>query len=204
MRVRYVALALGAASAVLASSQALAQCPNITGNPAPQAAEYAANYVKLRYLATGPGGGDDRPELYKSAVTAPLFSFDPVNTHDMHVTITKNTIGGPLLWSADVPSSSTLWTATTLSNGNVRYQYTDPNVTFGVSSIRVVKYTMLGLYNVTYFRGKNQSITNAPLIAGTDQAHVIVEMEYLGSGLCYDGQAARCTGSGNTQKCYVQ
>ena len=53
-----------------------AQCSNLTGNPVPQPEQYAANLVKLKYLATGPGFGDDRPEIQKSLFNAPSLSFE--------------------------------------------------------------------------------------------------------------------------------
>jgi hypothetical protein len=50
---------------------AYAQCSFLTGNPAPQPEQYAANKVQLKYLGTGPGSNDDKPEIYKSTFTAP-------------------------------------------------------------------------------------------------------------------------------------
>ena len=143
---------------------ARAQCSNLTGNPAPQPEPYAANKALLKYLSTGPGSGDDRPELYKSTFTAPSLAFDPLTQHTVHFTFTKNTAAGPVMWTASVPPSATLWTMTVLGNGNVRWQYNDPAATYGVKRAQIVRYTNApGLHVWTYVKAVNQNIANAPL-----------------------------------------
>ncbi len=187
---------------LLAPLLAHAQCSNLTGSPAPTTETYGANYVKLKYLMNGPGGGDDRPEVKKSAFSAPSLTFDPLTTHTVHMTARKTSISGTVMWSLSVPPSATLWTQTNLPNGNTRWKYNDPNATFGVKKAQIVGYTG-GFFVVTYLRGVNQNIMAAPLIPGTDQLHLLVEIENAGTGICYDGIADTCQGSGNTQICYV-
>jgi hypothetical protein len=179
-----------------------AQCTNLTGNPPPQLEEYGANFVKLKYLSTGPGGGDDRPEVKKSTFTAPSLSFDPNTLHTVHLTGRQNTIAGTTMWSLSIPPSLTLWTSTTLANGNVRWKYNDPSSAFGVKKAQVVAYVG-GLHIITFVRGVNQSIVGAPLMPGVDNTHLTVEIESLGVGVCYDGTTTSCSGSGNTQTCKV-
>lgn len=185
-----------------APAVARAQCSNLSGNPAPQAEDYAANQVKMKYLSTGPGGLDDRPEVKKSAFTAPALVFDPQMQHTVHFTGRKNTIAGTVMWSLSVPPSPTLWTSTILSNGNVRWRYNDPAASFGVKKAQIVAYVG-GLFVWTYVRGVNQSIVGAPLVPGVDQIHLMVEIESLGVGVCYDGTTTSCAGMGNTQTCKV-
>ena len=178
------------------------QCSFLTGNPAPQPETYAANLVKLKYLITGPGFGDDRPEIKKSSFTAPSLAFDPATLHSVHFTARANSISGPVMWTMSVPPSATLWTATTLVNGNVRWRYNDINATFGLKKAQIVAYVG-GFYVWTYVRTVNQNIANAPLVAGVDALHLQVEIENGGVGVCYDGVTAACTGTGNTQTCKV-
>ncbi len=52
-------------------------------------------------------------------------------------------------------------------------------------------------------RAVNASIVGAPLVLGVDQGHLLVEIENSGSGVCYDGIASDCSGTGNTQTCAV-
>lgn len=200
---RSVFAALVSASLLSAALPAFAQCTNLTGSPAPTPEEYAANRVRLKYLSTGPGSGDDRPEIQKSAFNAPSLTFDPLATHTVHFTVSRNTIAGPTMWSASVPPSASLWTMTTLSSGVVRWRYIDPNATFGgVKKAQIVGYPG-GLHVWTYVRAVNQNIASAPLVPGVDQAHVLVEIESGGVGVCYDGATDNCVGTGNTQTCSV-
>ena len=60
-----------------------------------------------------------------------------------------------------------------------------------------------GAYIITKLQGRNTNIGSAPVVAGTDAAHVLVEIEAGGAGVCYDGATAPCRGSGNTQTCKV-
>ena len=177
-----------------------ATCPNIGGSPT--AEQFAANRVNLKYLPTGPGGGDDRPELKKSSFTS-TFVFDPLATHTVAVTIQKNSSAGPLLWTASVPASSTLWTHALLPNGNERWKFNDPLLTYGVRKAQVVRNTAINLYVVTYFLGRNQNISNAPVAAGSDVGYVMVEIydPITSTGVCYDGTSLPCQGIGNTQVC---
>lgn len=187
------------AMVALAASMPLvarAQCTNLTGNPAPTAEQYAANFIKLNYLPSGPGGGDDRPTLKKSAFTAPSLAFDPLTTHTVHVTMTVNTVGGPVLWSTSIPPSPTLWT-----NVGNKWMFNDPATTYGVRKAKVVSYPG-GFYVIVKLLGRNTNIANAP-VAATDSAHVLVEIESGGTGICYDGGTAPCTTAGNTQTCKV-
>src|SRR6185295_12659062 len=86
MRSSFVLIAV---TILLQAAVASAQCPNVGG--APQAEQYAANKVRLKYLITGPGGGDDRPELYKSLVITTLPStFDPSAVYSVHVKFLLN------------------------------------------------------------------------------------------------------------------
>ncbi len=180
-----------------------AQCSNLTGNPPPTATEeYGANRLRLKYLATGPGGGDDRPEISKSTFNAPALVFDPQFFHTSHFTIRKNGIAGTVMWSATLPPDATHWTSTTLSNGNVRWKYSDPAAPFGIKKAQFVEYVG-GLHIWTYVRAVNASIVGAPLVPGVDQGHLLVEIENSGSGICYDGIASECSGMGNTQTCAV-
>ncbi len=182
-----------------------AQCLNLTGNPLPQAEQYAANHVKLKYLNTGPGSGDDRPEFNKSTFVAPALNFDPLTTHSVTFTLRQDTIGGAVMWtSANVPPNATLWTMTTLGNGNVRWRYNDPAATFGLKKAQIIRYANTGGLHVwTYARFVNQTITNAPLTPNAQNAHVMVEIHNAGAGVCYDGSTSRCLGNGNTQNCKV-
>jgi len=177
---------------------------NLTGSPAPQPEEYAANHVKLKYLNTGPGSGDDRPEINKSLFVAPGLEFDPLTTHTVHFTLKENTIAGPVMWTATVPPSATLWTVTVLGNGNIRWRYNDPTATFGLKKAQIIRYASFpDLHVWTYARFVNQNVTNAPLTPNVDNAHLMIEIQNGGVGVCYDGASNRCTGNGNTQNCKV-
>jgi hypothetical protein len=191
-----VSLLVGAIG-VLVASLAYAQCPN--GTPGPQPEQYAANQLKLKYLSTGPGGGDDKPELKKSAFNGPLFAFNPA-TQNLHVTIRANSSVGNLLWTTTIPAGAPGWTQVTLSNGNVRSKYNDPLTPYGVKKAQIVDYT-IGLHIITKLLGANTNIANAPLVPLVDAAYLLVEIEQAGVGICYDGVTTPCTGSGNTQTC---
>jgi hypothetical protein len=108
-----------------------------------------------------------------------------------------NTISGLTLWSTNIPPSATLWSQT----GN-KWTFNDPATTYGVRQIKVIG-IVGGAYVIAKMKGRNTNIGNAPVVAGTDAAHVLVEIEAAGAGVCYDGATAPCTGSGNTQKCKV-
>ena len=182
---------------VLVASLASATCPN--GTPGPQSEQYAANLLKLKYQSTGPGGGDDKPELKKSTFNAPSFAFNPA-LQNLHITIRANSSVGNLLWTTTIPAGAPGWTQTTLSNGNVRSKYNDPLTPYGVKKAQIVDYT-IGLHIITKLLGANTNITNAPLTPNVDAAYVMVEIEQAGVGICYDGVTTPCTGSGNTQTC---
>lgn len=70
-------------------------------------------------------------------------------------------------------------------------------------AVRVVSYPG-GFYVIVKLLGRNTNIGNAPVTPNVDSAHVLVEIESGGTGICYDGGTAPCTGSGNTQTCKVQ
>lgn len=170
-----------------------AQCMNLTGNPGPEAATNAGG-VKFRYQADGPGGGNDRIVLKKS-VSGPLVStpaFDPQNIHTLHVTLSVNTPGGPVLWSASVPPSPGLW-APSGSNG---WTFDDPLLSFGVRRIRILPLiTSAGqFFVIKQLLTRDQNISNAPLL-GTDFPDIQVEVEDAGNGFCFGGPAVSCGGA---------
>ncbi len=195
MRSSCSTIAAALAVILLSAGVLRAQCPNITGNPPPQTEQYAANLVKLRYLGTGPGFNDDRPMLKKSLVQTG-FVFNPVTTHNVHVTFRLNSATGPTLWSASIPAGP-LWTQV----GN-KWFFNDPATTYGVRRAKIIDLGGGG-YVIVYFRGRNTNVTNAPILPGTDNVYAIIEFEQSGSGLCYGGITMQCTGSGNTQTCHV-
>ncbi|MFN8546374.1 MAG: hypothetical protein U0807_19555 [Candidatus Binatia bacterium] len=178
-------------------------CTNLSGSPAPTPEVYAANAVFLKYLSTGPGGGDDKPQLHKSASNNPSFvGLDLANVHSIAVTIRLGSGVGPVMWSATIPAASGLWASVTLPSGVVRWTFTDPAVTYGVKKARVLAYPG-GIYIVDKFFGANANIGNAPVPPGV-AVHAMVEIyDGLGAGTCYDGVTQPCTGTGNTQKCRV-
>lgn len=155
--------------------------------------------MKLKYLATGPGSGDDRPQLKRSAFLAPSFAFNPA-TQNLHVTIRANSSVGNLLWTTTIPAGASGWVQTTLPNGNVRSKYSDPLTPYGVRKAQIIDYTSGG-HIITKLLGANTNIMNAPLVPLVDAAYVLVEIEQSGVGICYDGATTPCTGSGNTQTC---
>ena len=181
--------------AVLAPMAARAQCSNLSGNPVPTPQPFASNLVKLRYLPTGPGFNDDRPLLKKSPFLAPSLLFDPINTHTVHVTFRKNTVTGPIMWTANIPPSTTLWSHT----GSI-FTFKDPATTFGVRKVKILSFPGGG-YIIRFVKGMNTNITNAPLVPNTDNVYVMVEIEAAGVGTCYGGVTTRCRGNGNRQKC---
>jgi hypothetical protein len=182
-------------------------CSNLSGSPAPTPEQYAANAVKLKYLGTGPGSGDDKPQLKKSVHTDPSFTgFNPNTTHSVTVTIRRGSGVGPVMWVGTIPAGTGLWVQTILSNGNVRWSFNDPSVTYGIRRARVNDYvgTFPGLYVVDKFFGQNQNIGNAPVTPTVDPVHVLVEIyDGAGAGTCYDGLTGPCAGAGNTQTCKV-
>jgi hypothetical protein len=177
-------------------------CSNLGGSPAPTPEVYAANAVFLKYLATGPGGGDDRPRLRKSTSNNPSFTgLDLNTTHSITVTFRRGSGVGPVMWVGTIPAGTGLWAQVTLPSGVVRWTFNDPTVTYGIRKARVIDYGG-GFYIVDKFFGANQNIGNAPVTPGVDAAHALVEIyDGGGNGTCYDGVTAPCTGSGNTQKC---
>jgi hypothetical protein len=179
-------------------------CTNLSGNPVPTPEIYAANAVFLKYLATGPGSGDDKPRLRKSTSMNPTFTgLDLAATHSITVTIRRGSGAGPVMWVGTVPAGSGLWTSVTLPGGVVRWTLNDPTVTYGIRKARVLDYGG-GLYIVDKFFGANQNIGNAPVTTNVDPVHALVEIyDGSGAGTCYDGMTAPCTGGGNTQKCKV-
>ena len=158
--------------------------------------QYAANFVKLAYLGTGPGSNDDKPMLKKSLFTWGG-TFDPLLTHTVHV-IMQDTNTGLTLWTADVPPSASLWTHPSAN----KWIFSDPATTYGVRTIKVTVPTP-GLYLITLLKGKNTNITNAPVTPNVSKAYVRVEIESGGVGVCYEGDSGLgvCTGAGNTQVC---
>ncbi len=185
-----VATLLFAASATWASQP----CTYVAGNANTE--QYAANFVKLAYLGTGPGFNDDKPLLEKS-----LFAwggaFDPLLTHTVHV-IMQDTNTGLTLWTANVPPSATLWTHPAAN----KWTFSDPATTYGVRTIKVTAPSP-GYYLITLLKGKNTNIMNAPVTANVSKAYVRVEIESGGVGVCYEGDSGLgvCTTSGNTQIC---
>ena len=172
-----------------------ATCTYVTSpSSIPNAESYAANLVKLKYLSTGPGSNDDKPMLKKSAFMWGAL-FDPIATHTLHVII-EDTNTGLTLWTADIPPSA-LWTHPTPN----KWKFNDPSTTYGVRKAQVVGSP--GFYVITYIKGKNTNITNAPVTPNVSKAYVRVEIEAGGTGVCYDGDSGLgfCTGTGNTQIC---
>ena len=140
-------------------------CTNLAPNPVPTPEQYAANAVFLKYLATGPGGGDDRPRLRKSASMNPAFvGLNLATTHSITVTIRKGSGVGPVMWVGTIPAGSGLWTSVNLPNGVVRWTFSDPTVTYGIRKARVLAYPG-GLYIVDKFFGANQNIANGVITA---------------------------------------
>lgn len=166
-----------------------AQCTNLTGSPAPTPSYYLANRVRLAYRSNGPGFGDDRLVWKKADFGVPP-GFDPINTHSMHVTVRKNGIAGPVLWSTSIPPSN-LWAAT-----GPWFRFRDPATTYGV---RMIRLPQVG-GPMRAFKARNVNITNAPLVPGVDTLHVLIEIESGGVGVCFEGTAT-CVGSGNSQRC---
>jgi hypothetical protein len=198
-----VGLVLAALAIVLPLS-AGAQCTNLGGNPLPTPEIYGANAVNLRYLGTGPGSNDDKPQLKKSlSMNAGFVGFDPALTHSVTVTIRRGSNVGPVMWSGTIPAGSGFWTSIPLPGGAIRWTYNDPTVSFGVRRARIVSYAG-GVYIVDKFFGQLANIANAPVSAGVDPVHVQVEFyDGTNTGTCYDGVTQPCTGLGNTQKCRV-
>lgn len=197
MHYRVSAAALVALGLWISSTAASAQCSNITGNPAPTPETYAANFVKLAYLGTGPGSNDDRPLIKKIPFYDPALSFDPQNLHTVHVTMRVNTISGATMWTTSIPPSLSMWN----QSGNA-WIFNDPTTTYGVRKIVLRDYGM-GVYIIVKLVGRNTNILNAPLLPGSDNVHLMYEIENGGTGACFDGASSSCVGSGNTQKCKV-
>ena len=194
-------LVLVAITVVLQATAAYAQCPVVGG--VPQAEQYAANKVRLRYLSTGPGFGDDRPELFKSLVTASLPStFDPVNTHSVHVRILLNGSQAQVMSDITIPPNSN-WTQTVVGLGT-RWDYSDPLMTYGIRKARVIDFGNTSFLIVRWL-GRNQNIGFAPLTPGVDNVTAEVELfDGANLGVCYSGSSDACAGGGNTQTCKVQ
>ena len=199
--VRAMARGLSPAFAIALASSAVAhaQCFALTGSPAPTPEYYAANQIKLKYLASGPGFGDDRPELNKSTFNAAAIgTFDPQNVHSVHLTFLNDT-SGLTMWSTSVPPSTTLWSVVTLPSGVIRYTYNDPAATFAIKKMQILAYPG-GLMIIKYARAVNQSIVNVPAPT-VDGARAIVQIESGGAGLCAEGATFPCTGLFNTKTC---
>src|SRR5690348_7078822 len=131
------ALVVLAAAILLQAAVASAQCPNVGGSPLAQ--QYAANKIKLKYMSTGPGFNDDRPELYKSLVAATLPStFDPTTTYSVHVRFLLNGSQSNVMWDVTIPPNG-MWTQTITSLGS-RWDFFDPTVTYGVRQARVLDF----------------------------------------------------------------
>lgn len=188
--VRLTALVVLAAPTVSLAAQLCTYIPATTANTE----QYAANLVKLKYLATGPGFGDDKPMLKKSLFMWGTL-FDPIATHTVHV-IMQDTLSGLQLWSADIPPSA-LWTH---PSPNV-WKFNDPLTTYGVRRAKVI--SVPGGYVIVNLIGKNTNITNAPVTPNVSKAYVRVEIESGGVGVCYEGDSGLgvCVGGGNTQIC---
>ena len=152
--------------------------------------------VKLKYLGTGPGFGDDKPMLFKSTFTWAT-PFDPIATHTVHVII-QDTNTGLQLWSTDIPPGP-LWTHPTAN----KWKFNDQATAYGVRKAQVVGFP--GGYVITYIKGRNTNITNAPVTVNASKAYVRVEIESGGVGVCYEGDSGFgvCTGAGNTQTCIL-
>lgn len=180
-------------AALLSPALAAAQCPNVGGSP--QAEQYAANKVQLRYLSTGPGGGDDKPTLLKSLVMTTLSPpFDPINTHSVHVRFLLNGNQAQVMWDTTIPPNAN-WV-----HSGIKWTYLDTSAPFGVDSVRINDYG--GSLLVVRYRGRNQNIAFAPVVPGTDNVTAEVEIfDGSNAGICYGGSTFACNGSGNTQTC---
>lgn len=187
---------LVAAALALAPADVAAQCTNLVGNPPPQFEQYFPNFAKLAYRSNGPGNSDDKVILKKSVVWSPGFAFDPVNTHTVHITLRRNNLAGPVLWSTSIPPSALLWTQT-----NRGWKYSDPATTAnGVRRIKIFDYGV-GSYLIKKLVAINTNVTNAPLNPATDNVHALIEIEAAGVGMCLEGATYSCRGNGNSQRC---
>src|SRR5262245_5414102 len=143
-----------------AAAEAGAQCPNTGGGPPVDAPMLAVKTSVHRGLGGLWGDGNDGYKVLKGTFTA-AGTIDPVTTHDVHLTIRKNGIGGPVVFSTMLPAGS-FWTP-----AGSGFSYFDPGDTYGVRRFIFKSFGGPGSYLITRIIGRNVSLANAPLVSPT-------------------------------------
>src|SRR5262245_57822219 len=178
-----------------AAAEAGAQCPNTGGGPPVDAPMLAVKTSVHRGVGGLWGDGNDGYKVLKGTFTA-AGAVDPVTTHDVHLTIRKNGIGGPVVFSTMLPAGS-FWTP-----AGSGLSYFDPGDTYGVRRFIFKSFGGPGSYLITRIIGRNVSLANAPLVS-PDTLHVMLEFETGGTGECFADDFPSCTYLAATQYCFT-
>ena len=196
LKLALAAITLVATIPSLASAQAL--CTNMTGLQTAVFEQWMPNGFILRLGSNGPGGGDDRIILRKTVFhSAGGPFFDPVSTHNLHITLRKNSHNGPILWSASLPAG-TNWNQTASV-----FRYADPTTSNnGVRLAKIRDYgggQYIGIRHVI----RNQNLPAASIPGASDNVHMLLEYERNGIGACIEGVTSSCfvRPSGNVIRC---
>jgi hypothetical protein len=181
---------------VLAPRESLAVilCNNLTGTPPPNVG-YPQVYSDFRYIA-GAGGGDDKIKTKKGGFN--FLGFDPVNTHDVIVTI-YDTVTELQLFSVNMFSG----TGTYWQQPNVKtFKYRDPLSIFGVKKALIKRSIFTPnshvLRNIV---GKNVAYTNVPFPNLNGKTFVLELVDNSGVGICIGTDMPYCTTTTNRQRC---
>jgi len=165
-------------------------CDNTTGTPQPADLYVPQDYVQFR-LRNGAGGGDDslvmrggKPE------SLPVPGFDPVGTHDVHVTV-RDQVTHAVIFTASIPPGPP-WKAS-----GKRWVYRDSGDAIGVRKMIIVTD---GASNIIVRRltGKNLSLTGVPVPEGQG-VHAMIEItDGGGTGPCFGDNIALCVLKGSS------
>lgn len=168
-------------------------CPHVpSASPSPLA---SVRKVSLLYRRTGPGGGDDKPQVIRAAFSS-VATFDPDSTDNVHVTLRRNTASGSL-FAASLTSASSLWTQRSSAH---RWTYRNAAATNGVRKAQLKELrTIPGVYLLTML-GKSANVAG-PLAPAT-AVDVIVEIEPAGGApLCLSATLSTCTSTSSKDVC---
>ncbi len=184
-----VSLAPSDASAVIL-------CNNLTGTPVPVLGVPQVR-SDFRYVA-GPGGGDDKIRTKKG--TFDFLGFDPVNTHDVIITV-YDAVTEVQMFQANLASGSgTFWSQPNAT----KFKYNDPASTVGIKkSIIKISTFFPGGHVLRKAVGVNALLTNVPFPNANGMFFVMELVDSGGNGICHGVDMPFCKTTPNRQRCDI-
>jgi hypothetical protein len=159
--------------------------------------------VVLDYRATGAGAGDDRLQIVKAEFDSALAP-DPDSTDLVHVTLRRNTVSGPVLFTTTLTPASGLWAQPDPARRRWIFRDRTKPFEFGINKA-LLKETTPDHYVLTM---SSKDIDIATALGSGNAVYLVIEIQIdegsnfsFHRGACADGTLSTCANKPTKDSC---